>query len=294
MSGKMKRRLPAGWTGIPAALCALLMVLCLLGAGCGLLAVQVTGDRELHARGALKPEALDAQMVRIDEEIRALAAEEGFAAEDLLPLIDRAGVEQMDREFIAWWTYFAVTGKLGEEPSYPMEKGVEALQKDEAWMAGVNSMMAESRAREIVNRAEKKVIRSGMLFRDFMLKAADRFAGSRINLPRVTRLIRQLPGLCGAAAFLLAGLIALLRSRRIQTAGQYIGGALSAAGLLALLGLGLIKALNIRGMIAEASAQLESQYAALAQTLTWETLGAAAALLILGGLCIALARKEYR
>ncbi len=294
MSEKKSRKLPWRGTAVPAAICALLLTVCLLGAGFGLLAVQVTTSRELHERGALAEEAVNAQMDRIERDIRKLAEEEGFDAEKLLSLIGRERVEQMDREIIAWWTGFAATGKLEQEPEFSLEEGRKILLEDETWIAKGNAMMAESRSIDVIRRAEKAVRKSGMQFRDLLLKAAERLAGDRVNLPRAAGLIRSLPGLCGAAALLLAGLIALVRSRRIQTAGQYIGGALSAAGLLSLLTLALIRGLGIRGMIAEASPQLEAQYARLAGTLTAEVLAGAAVLLILGGLCIALARKEYR
>ena len=62
MSEKKSRKLPWKGTAVPAAICALLLTLCLLGAGFGLLAVQVTTSQELHERGALAEEAVAAQI----------------------------------------------------------------------------------------------------------------------------------------------------------------------------------------------------------------------------------------
>ena len=115
MSEKKSRKLPWKGTAVPAAICALLLTLCLLGAGFGLLAVQVTTSQELHERGALAEEAVAAQMDRIERDIRKLAEEEGFDAEKLLSLIGRERVEQMDREMNAEPAAPALTSRLAKE-----------------------------------------------------------------------------------------------------------------------------------------------------------------------------------
>ena len=96
-----------------------------------------------------------------------------------------------------------------------------------------------------------------------------------------------------AAALLFAGLIALCMSRRLQTAGHFIGGAMAAAGLLTALTLLPVKMLNLRGMLAEASGALTAQSAHLERILTLESLGCAVLLIIAGVLLMLLAKKEY-
>ena len=71
--------------------------------------------------------------------------------------------------------------------------------------------------------------------------------------PRLLWKLPRLPRLLGICCGLLAGFIALIMSRRILTAGQYIGGAFGGAGLLMLGMIPLMRSLRLREMVAEAS-----------------------------------------
>ena len=82
-------------------------------------------------------------------------------------------------------------------------------------------------------------------------------------------------------------------SRRILTAGEYIGGAVSASGLLCLTALLMFRQINIRGMVAEASEALSMQVSHLSGILTTQMLIGTAALFLVGGVLMILARREY-
>ena len=286
--------LPArGWR-VPAYLCALLLTGALLVTGVSLLGIQALGSTALYERAALNAGAVDRQIARIDEEIGEAAAEFGFDPEPVRALIDRAQIEAFDREVVRWWTDFTAGGRLGERPSFSPEGIRDVLEEDADFMESLDETRMESTLEKIETRAETIVFGSAVRFRNLIVETAVRLAGRRVDLPQIMELLRKIPILGGLAGLLLAGLIALMMSRRIQTAGQYIGGALAAAGLLGLIGLILVKLLNIRGMIAEASPALEAQYAVFSRILTLETAGAALVLILIGALLMIRAGKEVR
>ena len=287
------QRMPAWWVHFPAAVCALLLTALLFGTFLGSLGLQVMTSRNLHERNALARDVVDQQMVRIGEDVNRLAAEYGFDPQDILPLIDRESVENLDREVVKWWTEFAATGRLAEEPYYVLTGADETLKADRGFTEQLESMKVLTTVDEIISRVNNAVQKSAMLFRALLVETVIRFAGERFNLTEIMKLLRLIPLITGMGSLTAAGLIALLMSRKIQTAGQYIGGAMTAAGLLTLLTLLLAKLLGIRQMISEASAALERQYAYLARTLTLEMIAGAVLLLLLGWLLMMMARKEY-
>ena len=282
---------PARWTGIPAALCALLLTGCLFAALACLLGLQALGSSRLHTRAALAADVVDAQMTRIREETKKLAETYGFDAEIPDRLITREAVEEYDREVVTWWTGAFSDGKLKETPSFRPEGLDEALEADEAFMGSLDPLKAGNILREIRGRIQETVRKSAVLFRDLLAETAFRFAGKRLDLPEMADALQRLPLLAGAAAFLAAGLIAALRSRRIRTAWLYIGGAAGACGLLGVFTLVLLRRLRLGEMIAESSRALSLQFAHLSRMLTAEILIGAAVLLILGGLLMHLGRK---
>ena len=112
-------------------------------------------------------------------------------------------------------------------------------------------------------------------------------AAERADLPEIMGLMKQAAPLMLLTALLLSGLIALLLSRDIRSSFLYIGGSLSGSGLLMILCWTLLKLMDFRSMVAEASAALEMQVSHLGNMITLEMLGTAAALLALGGLLMA-------
>ena len=294
MSEKQKRVYPAKWVHIPAALLALILTVCLWGTQLSLVGLQTLTSTELHQRAAAAKDVVDLQMERIAGDVKDLAEEYGFSPEPVIELIRREDVEQLDRDIVTWWTGTTSTGKMGEEPEFTLEGAEKVLQADQKFAGGLDPLLAVSTVDRVVIQITACVKKSAVLFRDILVNAGVRMAGERLDLPEAVTLLKKVPLLAGMAALLCTGLIALLMSRRILTAGQYLGGALIACGLLAALGLLIMKSLNLRGMIAEASAALEAQYAHLSGTITLEVLGGAAVLILLGAGLMILARKEYR
>ena len=293
MKQKNEKRLPSLAARIPAAFCAFLLTACLLAAAFSLIGLQAMTSVDLHTGVALSEDSMNLQMKRIREGIQNLAERYGFDAENAAGAVSRESVEDFDREVVRWWTGFAGTGRLDSEPVYDTAPAEEALRKDEKFISGLEEMMVKSTVEEISGGIRETVRKSAVLFRDLLLETGARLAGTRINLPQAAELLQKIPLLAGVGCLVLSGCIALLMSRRILTAGQYLGGAMAAAGLLMILILLLLSALNLRGMIAEASQALEAQYAGLSGILRWEMIGGAALMLAAGCGLMLLARKEY-
>ena len=292
MNGKAKN-LPAKACHVPAALLAVLLTIALFATQLGLIAIQMTGSRSLHLRVALDDATVQNQMNRIAEDVRELAAEKNFSADPVIAAVSREIVEALDREVVAWWTDLARTGELTEAPGIHVDLG-ETLQADGGFIGGLNPLTVNGEIESIESRVDQMIRKSAVLFRDQLLQAGLQRVGGSLNLPMMTELLQKLPGLGGLAGLLLAGLIALIMSRKIQTAGQYIGGAFSACGLLMLTALALMKSMNIGSMIGEASSALQSQYSHLARIISTEVIAGAVFAMVIGGLLMTLAVKVRR
>ncbi len=290
----MNRQLPSAGARILAALCALILTACLSATLASLLGVQILTSRGLHERAALSTEVVDLQMRVIEEKITALAEKENFNPKDILSLVTREEAEALDRKMAAWWMDALENGKMAEKPEFDLKGAREKLLADEAFVSGLDEMMISITADRIVMEAQRAIQGTAVQYRDSLVEAGLKRVRDQISLPKIMELLKRVP-LAGAMGCLLAaGLIALLMSRKLMTAGQYIGGAMGAAGLLCVLAWFLLRQLNLQGMISEASEALSLQTAHLRGTLDLEILGTAAGLLLLGTLLMIPARKEYR
>ena len=293
MSEQTKKIMPARGGHILAAALAVLLTLSLWATQLGAVGLWGMTSRKLHERVALDKGAVDSQMARIAAEIASIGAKNGFDPAPVIGAVTRESVEELDRQVVAWWTGFGATGTLEEAPTYHMDLK-ETLEKDAGFIGALEAVTVNSTIEGIESRVDNAVRASAVMVRDELITGGMKRVEGRINLPRALEILRKLPALGGAASLLMAGLIALILSRKIQLAGQYIGGALSGCGLLMLLTLGLLKALGLGASIGEASAALQAQYLHLARIITLETIGVAALMMIVGGLLMAWAAKTRR
>ncbi|MBQ9252564.1 MAG: hypothetical protein IJ188_08010 [Clostridia bacterium] len=292
-NGKQTKR-PALGARILAALLAVVLAPCLWGQTASLLGLQGMTSTGLHTQVALAPDAVGRQMERIQGDLDALAEERGLDWQDLEGLVTQEAVEEFDRKIVAWWTGALATGKMEEEPTFAVEGLMERVQGDEAFLATVDPLLLRRTVEDIQGEISNSVRRSAVLFRDLLVQAGVRLVSDRVDLHQMVELLGKVPVITGLASLALAGMIALLLSRRIQAAGQYIGGAISACGLLSCLALGLIKGMNIRGMISEASLALEAQYAHLARIMTMEVMAVVVLAFLVGGGLMILAWRDKR
>ena len=290
---KKKKNLPAAAWHIPAALVAVILTACLWATQLGIFGLQATTSVRLHEKVALDENTVQSQMDRIAKNMAPIAEEYGFDAEKVTAAIPRGQVEEMDRQVVQWWTGIFSTGEMEDVPGFHAELG-EVLRADAGFTAGLNEMQINGRVESVQTRVDDMVRKSGVLYRDQLMKAVIQKAGGRFDLREATALLKLLPWLGGAACLLMAGLIALMMSRKIQTAGQYIGGSLSACGLLMIGTLLLVRQLNLESLLGEASLALQAQYLHLARILRAEVIGSAIVLLILGGAAMAAAVRARR
>ena len=228
-------RMSASFARVLAALCALMLTACLTAALFSVIGIQTLTSSGLHERAALAGDVVDLQMNEIHEKVTALGQEYGFDPQDLISLIKREEVEQLDREMVRWWTGSMASGKLGEMPVFSLAGGEEALMADTGFIAGLEELMIRTMVDRALLRAEQIVQSSAVQFREVLIETGIKAVQGRVNLPQAMSLLQRIPSISALAALLFSGLIALLMSRRIMTAGEYIGGALSAVGLLCLV-----------------------------------------------------------
>ena len=284
---KRGRTRPARWLGVPAVLCAMMLTACLFLGLVSLLAAQVMTSPAMHERAATAEDVMDLQMARIQEELTELAEEYGFDPADLTELVSRDAVKELNRKIVRWWTGSLAEGELLESPSFNLEGVEEALSQDEAFISRVDDVVLHLTLEGIRNKASDIVRKSGLQFRELIVNLGGRMAAERADLPEIMGLMKQAAPLMLLTALLLSGLIALLLSRDIRSSFLYIGGSLSGSGLLMILCWTLLKLMDFRRMVAEASAALVMQVSNLGNMITLEMLGTAAALLALGGLLMA-------
>ena len=292
MSEKMKTMPSRGWN-VPVAICALLLTAALFLTQAGLMGVHVTTSRGLHERVALADDTVSTEMERIAAEIDVLAAEYGFDAEPVKNAISREEILELNRQAVDWWTGIFTGGNAGDLPGWQPSLS-EVLNADADFVASLNPLAVNSTVQSIETKIGAAGRKSAILYRDEILKSLLGRVNGRINLPEAMEILRKLPLIGGLFSLLLMGLIALMLSRKIQLSGQYIGGAFCACGLLMILEWILIRTMNLRSMIGEASEALMNQYVHLARILTLELLGGAVLMIVLGCLGMAWAEKCRR
>ena len=288
-----KIKMPSAGARFFAAVCALILTACLTGTLASLLGVQILTSRDLHEQAALADDVVDLQMETIREKIGGLAEKDHFSPEDILPLVTREKVEQLDREMVGWWMDALEKGRMAERPEFDLRGARDALLADQAFLSELDEMTISITADRIVRDAQTAIRGSAVQYRDTLVEAGLKRVRDHISLSQIMDALKRVPLAGAMGCVLAAGVIALLMSRRILTAGPYIGGAFAAAGLLCILLWILVRSLNLQGMIAEASLALSLQTAHLRGRLNLEVFGTAAVLLLLGAAMMVPARKEY-
>lgn len=294
MSEKKRDRTPSLKLAVPAVICALVMTACLYLGLISLAGNILLTSPALHERAATAEDVVDLQMSRIQTGFESLAEEYGFDPEDLTKLVDRQTVEELDRKVVRWWTGSIDAGKYSEMPPFTLEGAEDALMADEAFIRTVDKMMLHLTVEGIVNKASAIVQSSAVQFRELLVGIGAKMAGKRMELPQIIALFQSIAPLLLVCALLMAGIIALMLSRRITLAFRYIGSGVSGTGLLMILSWALLKALNLRGMVAESSRALELQVGHLGNEVTLSLLGTAALLLAAGGLLMFLSQREKK
>lgn len=226
----------------------------------------------------------------VRERVTAMAEKYHFEAEPVIGVITEDVLRDLNGQASRWWNTLLVDGTPGEALQWNTDALEEALASD----AELNQMEDRDRAEYLaVSAAEdirETVIRLVLPMRQKIIFLGMQEAGKRVDVVNVISFLMGTPWAALALSALLAGLIALLTSRKFTGAAQYIGSALGAAALVTVALIILYLCAGIEPMIQEASASLAVQYRSVASgamiragILAAVMAAGCAALLILGG-----------
>lgn len=271
-----------------------------------LLALMLTGSLALFAgslacswtlgpameKGGILPS--DAVAARQKELIRAkitkLAGLYGFSAEPVLAAVDDETLRGLNTQAAAWWSDILRDGMPGKDPETDT-KAIENILRGDAFLNGLDEADANMLVREATNAVSQSVLRTVLPVRPQIVSKGLTEVGKRVVLPSLVTFFFGVPGMALALSALLAGLIALLESKKLRLALPYIGSAMGAAVLVLAGCLVLIPVSGLLPLLKEASLSLDVQAGAVLSAGCLR-LGILACALLAGCvLCLALCRK---
>lgn len=256
----MKKLLPGRLAHTLAILLTLLMTLTVFCAPLLWQGVRLLTDENLHESVALDSAVTDVQMVRITNTVEDLAAEQSFDPATVLALVTPDAVRAYNVEVIRWWMGLLQPDPVLTAPEWDAEAIQEAVRADPLFQEAVSSTLRRVTARDKVASPIAETIQSSVLpIRDQLVTLAMPKVLEKVDVPRLIVLADKAPLLLAGVSVLLALLVLILMHRRLCKGSMYIGSALSAAGLLTLITLGVIALINPAGMIARASSLLAMQ-----------------------------------
>ena len=218
----------------------------------------------------------------------------GIPVEPAVNALDETVLRDLNHQASRWWSGVMMTGKPAEwvtwnteELELEMVAAAEAAAPDDTENAAYMSMAGMEAIR-------RSVLRTVLPIRQEIIEPALQKVRQKIDLPNLITFFLGIPWAALAVCALLAGLIALLESRRIRRCLKYIGAALGAAALVTVALVCLYWFAGIESMLLDASESLMVMY--------WDALSRAfvpAAVLlgvmIVGSvLCLALCRQRVK
>ena len=287
-------RLPSAMARGFAWALALILTLLVTGLVFALIGRQAATSVTLHEQVSLDREVLNGQTAWLQAETERLAKVYDFPAERVAETLTPAEVEAMSRKVTAWWTGLIRTGTVEEIPLWDSEPLKEALRNDPAFSEGLTSTRLKGRVNQAASAVTIALKKAVFPLRDTVLTGAMKKAKKAVDLPGLARAAGQIPLLLALSAAVAAGLILLLLGSCPAMSLKMYGASAGAAAILTLLGVILLKVLNLSGMLAEVSPRLLEQYARLRDMLTWESAAAILGLAAIMTLCFARFRKAEK
>ena len=252
---------------------------------------RVFTSEDLHVRTATDESVIREQQEKVYGEIRELAEDYGFSAEEVIRMIPRKAFVSVNEQTARWWTRIVTEGAMDEIPAWTA--GEEITDAIAGSLSGETiPEEQEETAGGIAGEIEKAMNRTVMPFRKALVKLAVRYVSRKADIPGIIRFAAQIPLAGLAVSFLLAGVIALLLGKRIRWSLKFYGAAFAGAGISALAGIFLIRDADIGGMIRAASEGLNHQVQAMLGTVETEMIAAAAILCVLGIVCLVCYIRE--
>lgn len=293
----MKKLLPGRLAHTFAILLTFLMTLTVFAAPLAWQGVRLLTDEALHESVALDSAVNDAQMVRITNMVEDLAAEQSFDPATVLALVTPEAVRTYNVEVVHWWMGLLQPDPVLTAPEWDADAIQDAVREDPLFQEAVSSTLRRATARDKVAYPIAEGIQSTVLpIRDQLVTLAMpkvlEKVSERVDLYSLLDLAGKAPLLLTCVSAVLAMLVLALMHRRVCKGGMYIGSALSAAGLLTLITLGVIALINPCAMIAQASSLLALQAGLLLKKLALPLVIIAAAELAVGLVLIAVHQRR--
>ena len=228
----------------------------------------------------------------IRERITGLAEIYGFSAEPVIAVVNEESVRDMNRQASAWWSSVFRIGTAGDVPAVDTKAIEKAILADETFLQSHDPDETDYLAGEAAAAVSESVLRVVLPLRLTVVNRGLTEAGNVADLPNLLSFLTEIPWAALALSALLAGLIALLGSRKLRYSFQYIGSALGGAALVLIAAAVFALASGLRPLILEASASLALQYDVLASGMLVR-LGILAAVMLAGcAACLILCRKD--
>ena len=206
------------------------------------------------------------EMELIREKIAELAPIYEFSAETAMEYITPDKVAEMNEQAASWWNGLLTNGEAGEAPVFDTEELVSAFTED-LMPAGSDQEEpdgeAELRASDSANAIAGSVLRIVLPLRLPVISIGMGKAAERVDVGNIIRFLLGIRWAALALCALLAGLIALLESRKLRMSLKYIGSAMGAAVLVIIAGCVLYVLTGVDRLIAGASPSLSVQYGSL-------------------------------
>ena len=202
------------------------------------------------------------EMNLIREKIEALAPIYDFSAKTAMKVVTDEKIAEMNRQAALWWNGILVNGEPGEVPAFNTEELTGAFAADIV-AAGGSDEDAELRAADAANAVSESILRIVLPLRLPIVGRGLSEASARVDLGNIIRFLTGIRWAALAVCALLAGLIALLESRKLRMSLRYIGSAMGAAVLVIAACLVLYALSGVDPLIAGASPSLAAQYGAL-------------------------------
>ena len=219
---------------------------------------------------------LNREQELLNERMDKLADLYGIPAGQMTDLIDRDTLQDLNAQASRWVSSILMTGKPNEGISWDTEQLEQKLAASEVSAEDV----------------QKSTLRMVLPVRQQIIEAGLAKVRERIDLQNVITFLLGVPWAALALCALLAGLIALLESRRIRNSMRYIGAALGAAAIVMIVLAGLYLSAGIGQMIGEASKSLTILYNdVLSHTAVYAAV-LTAAMIIGSVLCLAMSRRN--
>lgn len=202
------------------------------------------------------------EMELIRDKIAELAPIYEFSAETAMEYITPEKLAEMNEQAAAWWNHLLVNGEAADAPVYDTEELAGAFMED-IMPDGSDLEEPELRAADSANAVAESILRIVLPLRLPVISIGLGKAAERVDIANIIRFLLGIRWAALALCALLAGLIALLESRKLRMSLRYIGSAMGAAVLVIFAGCVLYAMTGIDRLIAGASPSLSAQYGSL-------------------------------